>query len=103
LVLELAAAGIVRAGRGSTTATACGGAASALRREGQGVAVAVDEEADQLVRHGIRSIGALQPATLPVPTELYECLAHAGRAAPQPALGLLWIHEWLALAAEHRR
>jgi uncharacterized membrane protein YccC len=103
LVLELAADGIVRAGRGWSTASVCGGASNALLAEGQAVAVAVDEEAEQLVRQGIRALGSIQPASLPVPAELHECLAHRGPAAPQRALGLVWVHEWLALVAEHRR
>ena len=73
-----------------------------LAAEGDAVVASVGAEADRLVRDGIRE---LRPGTPPdgprVPPELGGCL-DAQRAQGLPgALDLVWVHEWLALAAHH--
>ena len=39
----------------------------------------------------------------PVPEALTRCLGHQSPAELPGALGLVWVHEWLALAADHVR
>ena len=103
LVIELAADGIVRAGRLHEAPPICAGAAKALAQEGNSVAESVDEEADRLVTDGVRSLTPLASTAVAVPPELTECLAHHGDDATGGAIDLIWVYEWVALLSEHRR
>lgn len=102
LQLELAADGVGRAVPASA-ANGCRDAAGALAREGDAVIAAVRLEADQVVADGIRSLepGPRPPSLLP--EALTACLASRSPSQLPGVLGLVWVHEWLVLAADHPR
>jgi uncharacterized membrane protein YccC len=103
LFLQVAADGIVRSHGVHGSPPACAPALAVLGAERDAVAVGVGEEADHLVRDGIRALEPARPPVTPVPPEVGACLtAHAGDEV-HAAVGLIWIHEWLALSATHSR
>jgi uncharacterized membrane protein YccC len=101
-LVELAAGGIVRAAP-DAHAQGCGDAVTALRHEGDAVYWAIDSEADALVRDGIAGLAPAAPHLTPVPDPLTHCLDHQPPESLHGALGLVWVHEWLALVADHPR
>jgi uncharacterized membrane protein YccC len=102
LLLEYAAAGIVRRNP-DAHARGCGDAVAALTAEGDAAVHAIDREAEQLVRGGIRAVSSASPAPTPVPPALTQCLGSQPPDALHGVLGLVWVHEWLALVARHDR
>jgi uncharacterized membrane protein YccC len=104
LVLELAADGVVRARPPGRRATGCASAAEALTGEGRTVTDRVDREADELVRSGLRSLAERPLTRAPVPAALEQCLGAVVPGQPhglRDAIGLVWVHEWLALVDAH--
>jgi len=101
LLLELAAVGIVRV-RPTADTTGCRDAIGVLQAEGAGVVASVDAEADRLVREGVR---VLEPAPPhddgAVPPEIAACLGAPSPQGLRVALDLVWVYEWLTLAAAH--
>jgi uncharacterized membrane protein YccC len=105
LVLELAAAGIMRARRrDGGTPVGCTDARDSLVVEGHEVVTSVDREADHLVAAGVRSLDARASSVSAVPPSLGRCLTRGGAdgelAGP---IALVWVHEWLSLVHDHPR
>jgi uncharacterized membrane protein YccC len=98
-LLELAAGGVVRA---APDADVCGDAVASLVRQGDEIVGSVDAEGDRLLREGIGSLAPASPRPAPVPPALTRCLAGRSAEDLHGVLGLVWVHEWLALAADHR-
>jgi uncharacterized membrane protein YccC len=101
LLLELAAAGVVR-GHARAEGTGCRDAVEVLVGEGRSAVASIEAETDRLVRDGIH---ALAPAARSdhrvVPPELAACLESKPPPELSGALDLVWVHEWLMLVAEH--
>jgi uncharacterized membrane protein YccC len=102
LLLQIAAAGIVRSAS-KARPIACGQALAALDAEGDAAIRAIGAEADDLLRDGIRAVSAPPPLPTPVPAAVTECLGDQASATLRDALGLVWVHEWISLVAEHDR
>ncbi len=100
LVFELAADGVVRA-RPGAAAGGCTDATATLATTGDDVVRSVDREADDLVRSGIRVLGQVVPEAHPVPEALTRCLGAHPPDQLAGTLGLVWVHEWLSLVADH--
>jgi uncharacterized membrane protein YccC len=98
-LLELAAGGVVRA---APDADVCGDAVASLVGQGDEIVCSVDAEGDTLLREGIGSLARSSPHPAPVPPALTGCLARRSSEDLRGVLGLVWVHEWLALAADHR-
>lgn len=112
LLLELAAEGVVRSTAALATPAgpaACPEARDDLDAEGHRVLDRVERDAARLLRDGP---GAARPPGPPRPDEptrdhqsapasLVACLDSQRPSQPHDGLALLWIEEWLALAAEH--
>jgi hypothetical protein len=101
-LIDLAAGGVVRAAP-RPRADGCGDAVAALMGQGHEIVRSVDAEGDVLLRDGIRALAPSAPRPAPVPVALTRCLASQPPDALHGALGLVWVHEWLSLAADHRR
>jgi uncharacterized membrane protein YccC len=101
LMLEVAAAGIVRARdpRHRAALVACGTAVAALDRTGGALGRALQAEAELLVA-GRESAQLSELPHDPAP-EVASCLAGSCGGDLAGAISLLWIDEWLLLAASH--
>jgi uncharacterized membrane protein YccC len=103
MLLELASDGIVRAGSMYGIAGGCTTARASLDDEGRALARAVEREADRIASAGIAAAHTTDAPPLAVPTTLDECLATHARDGLDAAVGLVWVHEWLALASSRPR
>jgi hypothetical protein len=102
-VLQVAGDRITRTASVRGRTAGCDAARASLHAEGRTVAEAVEREAARVEAAGISGGPAVPGADLAVPATLDDCLtahAHDGLA---PALGLVWVHEWLALVADRER
>jgi uncharacterized membrane protein YccC len=102
LLLDIAAAGIIRRAP-DRHPLGCGDALEALGDEGEAVVHAIEREADGLARGGIDAPPAEASAPVPVPAAVTRCLGTQGPETLHGALGLVWVHEWISLVAEHDR
>jgi uncharacterized membrane protein YccC len=102
LVLRLAGDGVTRWAEEHGRVAGCDAARAALDTEGTTLLNAVDEEADRVERSGVSATGSAGSVTLEVPPSLAACLAAHADDGLTAALGLVWVHEWLALVGDPR-
>jgi uncharacterized membrane protein YccC len=104
-VLEIASEGIGRAVTTHGRVRGCPDALAALEEEGRAVAAAVDAEADRVERSGVGASAASTGAAVEarVPPALFACLEARASDGLPAAIGLLWVHEWLALLGDRPR
>jgi uncharacterized membrane protein YccC len=106
-LVQLAGDGITRSGAMYSVAAGCTPARTALADEGRTVSTRIDGEADLLEQSGAAAaVGAragAADAALPAPPSLDTCLATHAPDDLDGAVGLVWVHEWLALVTEQPR
>jgi uncharacterized membrane protein YccC len=103
LVLQLAAEGILRGTSGFDRSSACTATVSDLEAEGQVLSASVNEEADRLLTHGVLELADEPGRHLLPPSSLAACVSAHTPTGIHDAVGLVWVHEWIALAAERTR
>jgi Fusaric acid resistance protein-like len=98
-VVQIAGDGIQRAAATYGIASACTAAQGELDGGVERVARALDAEADQLAGTDALAAAPTAPATVATAPGLAECLdAHAHDI--EPAMGLVWMHEYLMLVED---
>jgi uncharacterized membrane protein YccC len=106
-LVQLAGDAITRSGAMHSVAGGCTAARTALADEGRTVYTRIDGEADLLERSGAAAtVGARAGAAdtaLPAPPSLDMCLATHAADDLDGAVGLVWVHEWLALVTDQPR
>jgi hypothetical protein len=107
-MLELASDGIERTATVRGVAHGCHAARTSLDEEGRTLAGSVDAEADRVERSGIRATAGAGTASgtaveMGIPAALEACLAAHAHDGLTAAIGLVWVHEWLALVGDRPR
>ncbi len=98
---ELAAGGIGRVRRPCTArSTAAPTPVAPLADEGRAVTDGVERDARRLLEGGVDGTRASCARATPLPPTLARCLADHAQTDLHQAIGLIWVHEWLTLAAD---
>jgi uncharacterized membrane protein YccC len=103
LVVELAADGIARVRLNYGVTEACADTRQSLAHEGRAVGDGVERDADRLVEGGVAALAGVPAVATPLPPSVPVCLSEHARSGLDHAIGLVWVHEWLTLVAEHPR
>ena len=102
LVLRLASEGIMRARLDHGATGVCGDARASLAAEARTIVADVGREADR-IEAGLARPATRGVVTLAPPPSLAECLAAHAHDGVTATLGLVWVHEWLALVGDRPR
>jgi hypothetical protein len=103
LMSELAAAGIGRLPTLYGAFEGCADTRQALEDEGRAVTDGVERDARRLLEDGVAALGDSVAVRMPLPPTLAGCLTDHAHTELHQSIGLIWVHEWLVLAAEHPR
>jgi uncharacterized membrane protein YccC len=103
LLSEFAAAGIGRVPTLYGTFSGCADTRRSLEDEGRAVTDGVERDARRLIEDGVAALADATPVPTPLPPTLSGCLADHAQTDLHQAVGLIWVHEWLTLAADRPR
>ena len=100
LLTDLAAGGIGRVPTLYGPFDGCPDTRRFLEDEGGAVTDGVERDARRLLEEGVAALGDSTPVPTPLPPTLAQCLTDHARTDLHQAIGLIWVHEWLTLAAD---
>jgi hypothetical protein len=103
LLSEVAAGGIGRIPTLYGSFDGCPETRLALADEGRAVTDGVERDARWLLDGGVEALANSAPVPTPLPPTLARCVADHAQTDLHQAIGLIWVHEWLTLAADHPR
>jgi uncharacterized membrane protein YccC len=100
LLTDLAAGGIGRVPTLYGSFDGCPDTRRVLEDEGEAVSDGVERDARRLLEDGVEALVSSAPVPTPLPPTLAQCLADHATTDLHQAIGLIWVHEWLTLAAD---
>ena len=102
VLINSAAGGIGRVPTLYGSFDGCADTRLALADEGRAVTDSVERDARRLLEGGATALANSAPVSTPLPPTLARCLADHAQTDLHQAIGLIWVYEWLTLAADHQ-